>query len=87
MVKKLQTIMDRVLIRLDENEHQTTGGVILTDETEILRTIGVVECVGSEVRSVKKGDKVLFHEFDELPSLEKNVVVVRERSLLGIIRE
>ena len=87
MVKKLQTIMDRVLIRLEEKEHRTEGGIVLTDETDMPRTIGIVECVGPEVRSVKKGDKVYFHEFDDLPSLEKDVVVVRERSLLGIIKE
>ena len=37
--------------------------------------------------SVKVGDKVLFHKWDDLPSPEKDVVVVRESSLLGVFDE
>lgn len=87
MVKKLHAIMDRVLIRLDETAMKTGGGVLLTDEGKKPETSGIVESIGEEVRSVRKGDKVFFHIFDELPSPEDGVVVVRERSLLGIIRE
>lgn len=51
------------------------------------KTIGVVESVGPDVRSVKVGDKVLFHVFDELPSYDPEVVIVRERSLLGVFTD
>lgn len=87
MVKKLQTIMDRVLIRLDETKHHTAGGIMLTDAAETKRNIGTVENIGADVRSVKVGDRVLFHTFDELPALEENMVVVRERSLLGVFTD
>ena len=87
MVAKLQTIMDRVLIRLDETENKTAGGLLLTDEATPTRTVGVVESVGENVRSVHVGDKVLFKVFDELPALEEGLVVVRERSLLGKITD
>ena len=87
MVGKLQAIMDRVLIRLEDAEKKTTGGVLLTDETVKSKTIGRVESIGENVCSVKVGDKVFFHIFDELPALEDNVVIVRERSLLGKIEE
>ena len=87
MVERLQTIMDRVLIRLETNSYKTEGGILLTDDATPTRTVGVVESVGENVHSVKIGDKVLFKVFDELPALEKDLVVVRERSLLGKIQD
>lgn len=78
--------MDRVFIRL-EAEKTTKGGIILTDSVDNPRTVGVVEGVGPEVKSVNVGDKVLFHVFDELPTYDKDVVVVRENSILGIYED
>lgn len=83
----VKAIMDRVFIRLDEKKKKTEGGIILTDDAEEERNIGVVESIGEKVKSVKVGDKVLFHKFDELPTYDTNVVVVREYSLLGILND
>lgn len=87
MVKHINAIMDRVFIRLEKQKEHTEGGIILTDTHEDEKTIGVVESVGPDVRSVKVGDKVLFHVFDELPSYDPEVVIVRERSLLGVFTD
>ena len=87
MVNKLSAIMDRVIIRLEETEKETEGGVLLTDEEIKPKTIGIVQSIGKNVSSVCVGDKVFFHAFDELPTLEKGIVVVRERSLLGKVIE
>ena len=83
----VKAIMDRVFIRLDEKKKKTEGGIILTDDAEEERNIGVVESIGEKVKSVKVGDKVLFHKFDDLPTYDPNVVVVREYSLLGILND
>lgn len=82
----VKAVMDRVFIRL-EAEKTTKGGIILTDSVDNPRTIGVIEGVGPEVKSVNVGDKVLFHVFDELPTYDKDVVVVRENSILGIFED
>ena len=83
----VKAIMDRVFIRLDEKKKKTEGGIILTDNAEEERNIGIVESIGEKVKSVKVGDKVLFHKFDDLPTYDPNVVVVREYSLLGILND
>lgn len=83
----VKAIMDRVFIRLDEKKKKTEGGIILTDDAEEERNIGIVESIGEKVKSVKVGDKVLFHKFDDLPTYDPNVVVVREYSLLGILND
>lgn len=78
--------MDRVFIRLDKQE-TTKGGIIIAETVDNPRTIGIVESVGEEVKSVKAGAKVLFHVFDELPTYDPDVVVVRERSILGVFED
>lgn len=82
-----QAVMDRVFVRLTPVEKQTSGGIILTDDFEQPRTIGTVESIGPQVTGVAPGDKVLFHVFDELPTYDPNVVVVRENSILGVITD
>ena len=83
----IKAISDRVFIRLDPEKSATDAGIILMDDYHQSRNIGTVESVGSEVSSVKKGDIVLFHMFDELPSYDKEVVVVRENSILGVFED
>lgn len=82
----VKAIMDRVFVRL-EKEEKTKGGIILADTIENPRTIGTVVSVGEDVDCVKVGDKVLFHCFDELPTYDPDVVVVRQNSLLGVFEE
>lgn len=79
----MKAVMDRVLIKLDEKEKQK-GNVLLPDDFEQTRTIGVVLSVGPDVHAVSVGERVLFHVFDELPTIEKDVVAVRENSLLAV---
>lgn len=82
----VKAVMDRVFIRLEE-EKTTKGGIIMVESVDNPRTIGVVESIGSDVKCVNVGDKVLFHVFDELPTYDKDVVVVRENSILGVFED
>ena len=83
----VKAVMDRVFIRLDKQEEVTKGGIILAETIENPRTVGVVESIGDEVASVKVGERVLFHCFDELPTYDPDVVVVRENSILGVFED
>jgi len=80
---KYQAVGDRVFVRLAAEE-KNPAGILLPDNAERPRTTGVVESAGRDVRLVKAGDKILFHVFDELPSPDADVVVVRESSILGV---
>lgn len=80
----IKAVLDRVFVRVERNE-KTSGGIILVEDTS--DNIGIVETAGPEVTSVKPGDKVLFHKFDDLPSSDPAVVVVRESSILGVFEE
>lgn len=62
-----------------------SGGVLLVSDIPEPRTVGVVESVGGQVKGIKPGDRVLFHVFDELETPVKDVVAVRENSILGVL--
>ncbi len=80
----IRAVTDRVFIRLPPETETTEGGIIVPHDGPNERIVGEVISVGDKVKSVKVGDKVLFHIFDDLPSAEKDVVVVRENSILGV---
>jgi hypothetical protein len=76
-----KAIMDRVFIKLDE----VKGTILIDDDSETKS--GVVVSIGDEVKSVNIGDHVVFFKWDDLPTLEKGIIAVRERCLLGKINE
>ena len=80
----IKPITDRIFIRLAPEKETTEGGIIIVDDYHKNRNIGIVEEIGPLVSSVKKGNKVLFHPFDELPTYDSDVVVVKENSILGV---
>ncbi len=78
-----QAIMDRVIVRLCEQKQ----ALFTANIEDKYRNRGTVLSVGEAVRDVKAGDKIIFHRFDDLPLGQKDIVVVREKSILGIIDE
>ena len=83
----INAVSDRIFIRLEPECSTSSGGIILVDDYHHTINIGVVESIGSLVNSVKIGDKVLFHKFDELPTHDADLVVVRENSILGVYED
>lgn len=85
---KFRPVTDRVIVRLEPKRQKTAGGIIKVETVEMPRNSGIVVGIGPEVRAdIKIGDKVLFHVFDELPTYDPDVVVLRETSLLGVIED
>ena len=78
----LKAVMDRIIIR---NEKEKS--LLVFSGEQNVRNSGIVLDVGPFVKIVKPGDHVLFHRFDELPLPKDNMVVIREKSLLGIYRK
>lgn len=83
----IRAVSDRVFIRLFPEHNTSSGGIILNNDYHHSRTMGKVEAIGERVTSVAVGDKVLFHIFDELPTYDQEVVVVRENSILGVLED
>lgn len=76
----LKAIMDRIIIRLDEE----ASSPLILEENRNVQNRGTVQSIGRDVSLVKPGDRVVFHQFDELPLPETDLVVIREKSLLCV---
>lgn len=62
----------RILVRKDEARHETRGGIVLPDRSEIPTITGRVVEISAEVAHnpefpVRKYDKVLFHPKNAIP--------------------
>ena len=76
-----KAVADRIIVKLDKTTHSL---LICCDSSIDTRNCGVVQSVGANVVSVKPGDRIVFHLFDDLPLPEDDLVVIREKSVLGI---
>ena len=77
----MRAILDRVFIKPDEAKK---SAIIIENERETKS--GIIVCVGENVKSVKKGDHVIYFKWDDLPAIN-GLVAVRENSLLGVLDE
>jgi co-chaperonin GroES (HSP10) len=80
----LIAIADRIIVRPDSADESK---ILLPDSENIHTNKGEVLSVGPLVTSIKIGDHIVFHPFDELVLPEKNLVAVREKSVLAIYKD
>ena len=94
---KLQPLGDRVVVRRDESEEKTAGGLFLPDSAKNKPSRGVVVSVGDGrvledgTRSkfvVKEGDRVLFLSYagEDFKFGEDEFLLMRESDILAIIK-
>jgi len=62
---KIKPIGDRVLVRMEEVEEKTSGGIFIPQTAQEKTQVGVVEAVGDDkdVIKVAKGDKVMYDKY------------------------
>lgn len=76
----LKAISDRIIIKPEKNEQSK---ILFNRQNEFVNS-GIVISTGDKVKDVDIGDKILFHRFDELPLPDDGLMVIRQKSLLGI---
>jgi chaperonin GroES len=95
-VTKIQPLGDRVVIRREESEERTKGGLYLPDSAKDKPARGTVVSVGdgkildNGQRSkfqVKEGDKVLFLSYagEEFKIGDDELLLMRESDVLAVI--
>ncbi|HEV2783324.1 MAG TPA: co-chaperone GroES [Actinophytocola sp.] len=84
---------DRVLVRLtpEEGERRSSGGIVIPATAQVARRLawGDVLGVGTNVRNVKVGDRVLFNPEDQLEVEVQGrpYLVMRERDIHAMASE
>lgn len=91
----LKPLLDRVVVKMVENEETTKSGIILTGNAQDKSKIAEVLEVGPgelvdgkrEEMSVKKGDKVYLNEYagTKIKYEGEDLVIVRQSDILAII--
>lgn len=95
---KIRPLHDRVLIKREEEERKTAGGIVIPDTATEKPIRGEVISVGpgkildnGDVRAldVKKGDKVLFGKYagTEVKLDGADYIVMREEDIMGVIEK
>ncbi len=90
---EIQMLHDRVMVRLvgEDGERRSSGGILIPATAQMAKRLswGEVYGVGSHVRTVQVGDRVLFNPEDqfEFEVRGRTYLVVRERDLQAIASE
>lgn len=92
---KLKPLHDRVVVKADESEEVSKGGIILPDTAKEKPQRGVVIAVGPGktengnliAPQVKKGDKVLYGKYSgtEVIVDDEEYLICRESDILAIL--
>ena len=62
---KIKPIGDRVLVKMEDVEEKTKGGIFIPQTAQEKTQTGVVEAIGDDkdVITVKKGDKIMYDKY------------------------
>lgn len=94
---KLQPLGDRVVIRRDESEEKTSGGIYLPDSAKDKPARGTIVSIGDgrllddgsrSAFTVKEGDRVLFLSYagEEFKFGDDQLLLMRESDILAVIK-
>lgn len=80
----LKPLKDRIVAVVEKPLEKTASGILLGEAKE-KPAYAVVESVGPEVKSVKKGDKIVYKEYSttEIKMDEKEYIIVKEEDVLA----
>lgn len=82
----LKPLKDRVVATKEEPQEKTEAGLLLGPAKE-KPAYAVVEAVGPEVKSVKKGDKIIFKEYSttDVKVDDTNYLILKEEDILATL--
>ena len=82
----LKPLKDRIVAKIEKSLEKTKSGILLGEAKE-KPVYAVVESVGSEVSSVKKGDKIVFKEYSttEIKIDDIDYIIVKEEDVLATL--
>lgn len=82
----IKPLSNRVVARLEQPQEKTASGLLLGTAKED-PAYAVVESTGPDVKTVKKGDKILYKEFssNKVKVDDKDYIIVEEKDILATL--
>ena len=87
MSTPIKPLADRVVATRIEAATKTASGLYLPDNAKEKPVVAEVQAVGPDVKSVKKGDKILYKEYSttEIKVDGTEYLIVKEEDILATI--
>ena len=81
----LTPLADRVIATREEAATRTASGLYLPDSAREKAIVAVIEAVGTDVKSLKKGDRVVYKEYSttEIKIDNKEYLILKEEDVLA----
>lgn len=82
----LNPLGDRVVAVKEQPQEKTKSGILLGDAKE-KPAYAVVESIGPDVKTIKKGDKIIIKDYSatELKIDSKDYLIVKEEDILATL--
>jgi chaperonin GroES len=89
---KLQPLADRIVAKNVETEAKSASGLLLPESAKEQPQIANVLEVGSDVKEIKVGDRIVYSEnYDNRPEKIKvgddELLILKEETVLAIVKE
>jgi len=87
MSTPIKPLADRVVATRIEAASKTASGLYLPDNAKEKPVVAKVEAVGPDVKSVKKGDRILYKEYSttEIKVEGTEYLIVKEEDILATV--
>lgn len=87
MSSPITPLADRVVAVREQAQTKTASGLYLPDNAKEKPVVATVQAAGPEVKTVKKGDKILYKEYSttEIKIDGTEYLIVKEEDILGTI--
>ncbi len=86
---KVTPLGDRVLVKVEQGEEKTKGGLFIPDTAKEKTTTGIVEAIGDDTESitVKVGDKVMYDKYagTSVTIDDVDYLVIKAEDLLAVV--
>ncbi|MBQ3430808.1 co-chaperone GroES [Candidatus Saccharibacteria bacterium] len=83
----LKPLKDRVVAKVEKPAEKTSSGLLLPSDSKEKPAFAVVKSVGSEVKDIKPGDKIIYKEYSTTPvKLDgEEYLIVEEKDILATL--
>lgn len=87
MSHPLTPLADRVIATREEAATRTASGLYLPDSAKEKAIVAVVEAVGPDVKTLKKGDRIVYKEYTttEIKVDGKEYLILKEEDVLATV--